>query len=197
MIRLVSVATLLSLAAAVQTPTPVTPASPAHENLYRASVEDVAVWVVNGSTSARPVIEIDPRVLGRPSRGMPAPTETLHPAAMLAGAAVPDKVIVMTVPRAQQCSGIGIRNCRTAGRVVVLTFAAPVIDADSATIEVLVRLSRKPTDAELARMQQGRNSEAVLARFGEEAGSVTMMRLSLARRNGAWSVTSRTIIGQS
>ena len=94
-------------------------------------------------------------------------------------------------------TGAGARTCRTDGRFVGVTFDVAAVKDDAATVTALVRVSRAPTAEELARMQQSANPSATLARFGQEAGSVTLMRLTLARRNTLWSVVSRTIIGQS
>jgi hypothetical protein len=177
-----------------QTPSPA--ATPSFNNIYRAAVEDAAAWVTPGLAGARPVIEVDPRVLGT-NGTLPAPGAELHPAQAIAGAAVADRLVVMTLARAEQCRGIGARTCRNNGAWVGVVLEAPVITGETATMKMLVRMSRPPTDAEKAGLQSTARGRAGAARFSEEVGGVTLFQLSLVSKDGAWSVASRKIIGQS
>jgi hypothetical protein len=160
----------------------------ASANLYRAAVVNLAAWVEKDLPGGRPVIEVDPRIRVTGGRGLPAAGETLHPPEALAGVSVDKMVVVMTLDRARQCTGLGVRTCRTEGRFVGVTFEVATIQDETATVTALVRVSRAPTPDELARLQ----GSPALTRFSEEAGSATLFRLTLARRNGLWSVTNRT-----
>ena len=183
------------VSAGAQTPSP-TPA-PSYTNIYRASVEDMVIWVGPWVRNLPLIIEVDPRILNAPQRGLPIPGTDLHPADAIAGAAVPGKVIVVPLARALECKGLGARSCRKDGRWVGFALEAPVVTGDTATVKVLVRVSRQPTEEELARARASANPEAALKRYGEEAGNVTLLELSLTRKDGAWSVVARKTLGQS
>lgn len=181
-----------------QTPSPApssSSSSAAHKIIFRASVESLSDWVGQGVSLSRSVIEVDPRMLNAPTRGLPAPGTDLHPADAIAGAAIPDKVIVVPQARAEQCKGTGARTCRKDGLWVGITFDTPVVNGDTATVQAFVRISRPPTEAELAQIQARR--PASVERFAQEIGGATMFRMSLALKNGVWTVVNRQIIGQS
>ena len=182
--------------AGVQTPSP-TPPPASFSNIYRASVEDAIAWMGPWVRGVSAVIEVDPRILNAPARGLPIPGTDLHPAEAIAGAAVPGKVIVVPQARAEQCKGLGMRTCRKDGLWVGFALEAPVVTGDTATVKVLVRISRQPTEEQLARLRASANPEAALKRYGEEAGNVTLLGLSLVRKDGVWSVVARKLLGQS
>src|SRR5262245_52928783 len=90
-----------------QTPSPA--ATPSFDNIYRAAVENAAAWVTPSLASARPVIEVDPRML--PDSGkLPAKDAELHPAAAIGGAAVAGRLVVVTPARAEECRGVGAKT---------------------------------------------------------------------------------------
>jgi hypothetical protein len=142
------------------------------------------------------VIEVDPRVLTSGSR-LPVAGADLHAAPAIAGVGAPGRIVVVTQARAEECAGMGARTCRKDGVWVGVVLESPVITGETATVKVFVRVSRAPTEAEKARLQQSGRSQATIARFSEEAGSATLFQLSLISKNGMWSVASRRIIGQS
>lgn len=174
-----------------------TPAPAGDASLYRASLENVAAWALIGLTGAPPIIEIDPRILPANGKGLPSAGSDRHPAGVLAGAAVPGKLLVMTPERATQCAGLGVRTCRTEGLFIGLTFGVAAVTGDSATVDVFARVSRMPTAEDKARAQRAPNPEVALRRLGDEAGGATLLRLTLSKQNGVWSVINRKIIGQT
>jgi hypothetical protein len=185
----------LAIVLAQAQPAPATKVA-AHPNVYRASIDSVAAWVGEGLPGMRPVVEIDPRILGAQGK-IPAAGSALHPAAAFSDAAFDERVVLMPLPRAEKCAGIGQRTCRNDGLFVAVTLDAAAVVGDNATVHAFVRVSRTPTDADRERAQRSANPTAALRRIAEEAGSAAHFRLSLVRRNSLWSVVSRQIIGQS
>lgn len=165
--------------------------------ILRAAASSMAEWLRQDSTRNWSVpIEIDPRILGL--RGpLPAATNRLHHATMIAGTGVDGVARPVPLERAVACSGIAQQQCRQNGVFIAATFTVPVVDGDSASVEAFLRVSLRPTTADSAIARQAGDTAAAFRRLGNESGSGTRFRFALVRRDGDWVVTSRTIRGQS
>ncbi len=165
--------------------------------VVQSAAKHVADWISKDLGATRPVIEIDPRILMRVERGIPRATQQLHPQAVLSDALIDGVSQVVSVERAQMCDGIKQIACRTNGVYIGFTFGAPLVNANAATTEVFVRVSRTPTPADSAKALRARDPQSALRRLNNEAGAASLLRLQLVRQGASWRVVDMTIVGQS
>jgi hypothetical protein len=157
----------------------------------RAAVEYIAREKVQGT------VEVDPRDLS--GNIADSTVEKTHSPATLSLLAVPGVATVASIGRARQCAADPSRDgCRSAGRAVFISLAAPRIDGRNAVIELRVSTARTPGRADSTAanaLKSAADREAFFRRI--ERPSVSRYRLDLVRETTAWVVTRAVLVGAS
>ena len=162
--------------------------------ILRATLSEVRLryGVVRDSADTI-VIKVDPTVFGSGERISGSGTVD-HSAPQLAAMNVAGASAVVSSERARTCSTNAPDDCLESGRSVVVSISAPVVAGDSASIEIMVRISGKSQTVDSS-MTMGRHQGIVHVTMRINTG--TIARAYLRRVDGLWSVSRFAVLAQN
>jgi hypothetical protein len=144
----------------------------------------------------RSTIKVDGLVFGPGFRAgvNHPPSAERFAAATLDGMAIAGSGELVSAERASLCAAWAPRDCMVNGASVVVNFARPLVQGDSASIDVLARVSWPVIAEDSARMVNGPGG---LFRLGLRRAHATTARVFLTRQSSGWTVYRIVVLSQT